>query len=156
MVCLVDVPDCTGSRTEERRDRDRSSYHCQSIYHDVLDSNIYQRDYRRVGFKTKEYHVKLEEIMSSKQPVTSGNLFWKRVMQEVHNKSMQQLMYEQQKYAQTHERDERPHVTVKKNWMPTMTWKRRCPNFACCPWKRVAELQPYQGLDHVCHQSGCG
>ena len=39
--------------------------------------------YRWVGFKTKEYHVKLEEIMSAKQPVTSGNLFWKRVMQEV-------------------------------------------------------------------------
>ena len=35
---------------------------------------------------------------------------------------MQQLMYEQ-KYAWTHERDERPHVTVKKNWMPTMTCK---------------------------------
>ena len=35
---------------------------------------------------------------------------------------MQQLMYKQ-KYAWTHERDERPHVTVKKNWMPTMTWK---------------------------------
>ena len=79
-------------------------------------------EYRRVSFKTKEYHVKLEEIMSSKQPVTSGNLFWKRVMQEVHNKSMQQLIYEQ-KYAWTHDRDERSHVTVKKNWMPTMTWK---------------------------------
>ena len=36
--------------------------------------------YRRVSFKTKEYHVKLEEIMSAKQSVTSGNLFWKRVM----------------------------------------------------------------------------
>ena len=79
-------------------------------------------EYRRVSFRTKEYHVKLEEIMSSKQPVTSGSLFWKRVMQEVHNKSMQQLMFEQ-KYAWTHERYERPHVTVKKNCMPTMTWK---------------------------------
>ena len=73
-------------------------------------------------FKTKEYHLKLEEIMSAKQPVTSGSLLWKRVMQEVHNKSMQQLMYEQ-KNAWTRERDERPHVTVKKNWMPTITWK---------------------------------
>ena len=58
--------------------------------------------------------------MSSKQPVTSDSLFWKRVIQEVHNKSMQQLMFEQ-KYAWTHERDERPYVTMKKNWMPTMT-----------------------------------
>ena len=88
-------------------------------------------EYRRVSFKTKEYHVKLEEIMSSKQPVTSDNLFWKRVIQEVHNKSMQQLIFEQ-KYPRTHERDERPYVTMKKNWMPTMTWKEKCPDFACC------------------------
>ena len=66
--------------------------------------------YRRVSFKTKECHVKLEEIMSAKQPVTSGNLFWQRVMQEMRNKSMQQLM-DEQKYACTHERDERPHVS---------------------------------------------
>ena len=78
--------------------------------------------YRRVSFKTKECHVKLEEIMNSKQPVTSGNLFWQRVMQELLNKSMQQLMVEQ-KYAWTHERDEPPHVSLKKNWMPTMAWK---------------------------------
>ena len=30
---------------------------------------------------------------------------------------------DEQKYARTHERDERPHVSLKKNWMPTMTWK---------------------------------
>ena len=78
--------------------------------------------YRRVSFKTKECHVKLEEIMSAKQPVTSGNLFWQRVMQEMRNKSMPQLT-DEQKYACTHERDERPHVRLKKNWMPTMTWK---------------------------------
>ena len=88
----------------------------------VLSRKYINGAYRLVSFKTEEYHGKLEEIMSAKQPVTSGNLFWKRVMQEVHNKSMQQLMYEQ-KYAWTHERDERPHVTVKKNWMPTMTRK---------------------------------
>ena len=35
---------------------------------------------------------------------------------------MQQIMYEQ-RYTWTHERDERPHVTVKKNWMTTMAWK---------------------------------
>ena len=51
--------------------------------------------YRQVSFQTKECHVKLDEIMSSKQPVTLGNLFWQRVMQEVHNKSMQQLMVEE-------------------------------------------------------------
>ena len=76
--------------------------------------------YRRVSFQTKEYHVELEEIMSAKQPVTSGNLFWQRVMQAVYNKSMQQLMVEQ-KNAWTTMRDDRPLVTLKKNWMPTMT-----------------------------------
>ena len=78
--------------------------------------------YRQVSFQTKECHVKLEEIMSSKQPVTSGNLFWQRVMQEVYNKSMQQLMVEQ-KNAWTTMRAERPHVRLKKNWMPALTWK---------------------------------
>ena len=78
--------------------------------------------YRRVSFLTKEYHVELEEIMSAKQSVTSGNLFWQRVMQAVYNKSMQQLMVEQ-KNAWTTMRDERPWVTLKKNWMPMMTWK---------------------------------
>ena len=89
--------------------------------------------YRRVSFKTKECHVKLEEIMSSFQPVTSGNLFWQRVM---HNKSMQQLMVEQ-KYAWTHERDERPQVSLKKNWMPMMTWK---DNALILPAVREGEL----------------
>ena len=78
--------------------------------------------YRQVSFQTKECHVKLDEIMSSKQPVTSGNLFWQRVMQEVYNKSMQQLMVEQ-KNAWTTMRAERPHVRLKKNWMPALTWK---------------------------------
>ena len=79
-------------------------------------------EYRRVSFQTKEYHVELEEIMSAQQPVTSGNLFWQRAMQAVYNKSMLQLMVEQ-KNAWTTMRDERPLVTLKKNWMPTMTWK---------------------------------
>ena len=87
-----------------------------------LTRKVINGSYRRVSFTTKECLVKLEEIMSWKQPVTSGNLFWQRVMQEVHNKNMQQLMVEQ-KYAWTHERDERPHASLKKNWMPTMTWK---------------------------------
>ena len=60
--------------------------------------------------------------MSVKDPVTSGSLFWKRAMQEVHNKTMQGLMYEQD-YAKTYDADERPLVSVKKNWMPMMTWK---------------------------------
>ncbi|CAH3184921.1 unnamed protein product [Porites lobata] len=102
-------------------------------------------EYRRVTFKTKEYRVKLEEIMSSKQPVTSGNLFWKRVMQEVHNKSMQQLMYEQ-KYAWTHERDERPHVSVKKNWWPTMTCKEDALILHAVPEKELLNFSKTKAL----------
>ena len=43
-------------------------------------------------------------------------------MEEVHNKTMVALMYEQD-YAKTYDADERPLVSVKKNWMPMMTWK---------------------------------
>ena len=48
--------------------------------------------YRRVSFNTKEYVVELEDIMSAKQSVTTGSVFWTRVMQEVHNKTMEALM----------------------------------------------------------------
>ena len=78
--------------------------------------------YRRVTFKTKDYGVELEDIMSAKQSVTTGSEFWKRVMQEVHNKVMQSLINEQEA-ALTFNGDERPLVSVKKNWMPRMTWK---------------------------------
>ena len=79
-------------------------------------------EYRRVSFQTKDYVVELEDIMSAKHPVTSGSLFCQRAMQEVHNKTMVALMYEQD-YAKTYDADERPLVSVKKNWMPRMTWK---------------------------------
>ena len=49
-------------------------------------------------------------------------MFWQRAMQAVYNKSMQQLMVEQ-KNAWITIWDERSLVTLKKNWMPTMTWK---------------------------------
>ena len=78
--------------------------------------------YRRVRFKTKEYVVELEDIMSAQHSVTSGNEFWQRVMQEVHNLTMQKLMYEQD-YAKTYDGDEKPIVSLKKTWMPMMTWK---------------------------------
>ena len=54
-----------------------------------------QGEYKRVEFKTKDYGVELEEIMSAKQSVTTGSEFWKRVMPEVHNKVMQALMNRQ-------------------------------------------------------------
>ena len=78
--------------------------------------------YRFVGYKTKDYGVELEDVMSSKQSVTTGSEFWKRVMQEVHNKVMQSLLNEQEA-ALLFNADQRPIVSVKKNWIPRMTWK---------------------------------
>ena len=81
-----------------------------------------QGEYKRVEFKTKDYGVELEEIMSAKESVTTGSEFWKRVMQEVHNKVMQALI-NRQSAALTADSSEYPIVSVKKNWMPLMTWK---------------------------------
>ena len=78
--------------------------------------------YRFVSFKTKEYVVELEDIMSAQHSVTTGNEFWQRVMQEMHNTTMQKLMYEKD-YAETYDGDEKPIVSLKKSWMPMMTWK---------------------------------
>ena len=78
--------------------------------------------YRRVSFKSKDYGVELEDIMSAKQSVTTGSEFWKRVMQEVHNKVMQALL-NRHEAAITFNADQRPIVSVKKNWMPMMSWK---------------------------------
>ena len=99
--------------------------------------------------------IKRDEIMSAQQPVTSGNLFWQRAMQTVYNKSMQQLMVEQ-KNAWTTMRDERPLVTLKNNWTPTMTWKDDALFFACSSRKRVAEPPPDQGPDLLFPGCGCG
>ena len=49
---------------------------------------------------------------------------------------MQQLMVEQ-KNAWTTMRDKRPHVSLKKHWMPTMTWK---DNALILPAVREGEL----------------
>ena len=81
-----------------------------------------QGEYKRVEFKTKNYGVELEDIMSAKQSITTGSEFWKRVMQEVHNKVMRALI-NRQNAALTADRGQYPIVSVKKNWMPLMTWK---------------------------------
>ena len=78
--------------------------------------------YKQVEIKKKDYGVELEEIMSAKQSVTTSSEFWKRVMQEVHNKVMQALI-NQQSAAMSHHSDQFPIVSVKKNWMPMMSWK---------------------------------
>ena len=83
IACLVVVHVRTGSWTEQWRDRDGSSYPSRQIQRDVFDAKIHQRGVLTGQFQTKEYVVELEDIMSATHPVTSGNLFWKRLMQEV-------------------------------------------------------------------------
>ena len=78
--------------------------------------------YQRVQFKSALYTVELEEIMNAQQPVTSGSLFWKRVMQEVHNKMMHNIL-EEQKQRMIKNPDHLPLVSVKKTWLPQLSWK---------------------------------
>ena len=66
--------------------------------------------------------LELEEVMNASQIVATGSQFWKRVMQEVHNKIMVELMRKQFEMLVAN-RDERPIVSVKKIAMPQLIWK---------------------------------
>ena len=70
---------------------------------------------RFVHFDSNSYTIELEEIMNAQESGTSGNMFWQRVMQEVHNKIMQNAMDTQKNYM-LEEPDTRPIVSVKKTW----------------------------------------
>ena len=70
--------------------------------------------YRRIEFKRKEYVVELEDVISAELFVTSGVMFWPRVMQAVHKKIMIQVTKEQEDTL-TDERNEIPIVSVRKN-----------------------------------------
>jgi len=76
----------------------------------------------RASVSTKEYSIELEDVMSAKQPVSSGVMFWQRAMQEVHNKIMEQLMYEQEQ-AKSNNGNANPLLYVNKNWMPQLSMK---------------------------------
>ena len=79
--------------------------------------------YRRVETKTVDCALELEEIMNANQGVTTGSMFWKRAMQEVHNKIMHNVMNEQMQRL-VKEPDERPIVSAKQNAMPQLIWKK--------------------------------
>ena len=86
-------------------------------------------EYKQVSFKTEEYTVELEDIMSTKHPVTSGNLFWQRAMQEVQNKTMRALMHEQDSALSFHA-DEFPLV-CEKELDAYDDLERQCLGVAC-------------------------
>ena len=79
--------------------------------------------YRRVETKTVDCALELEEIMNANQGVTTGSMFWKRAMQEVHNKIMHNVMSEQIRRLVL-EGGEKPIVSAKQNAVPRLTWKK--------------------------------
>ena len=87
--------------------------------------------YRRIEFKRNEYTVELEDVMSADLFVPSGVLFWQRVMKAVHNKILIKETKEQD--VLTDDADEIPIVSVKKNWMPTLSWKGETLIFHAIP-----------------------
>ena len=78
--------------------------------------------YRRVEIKTVDCALELENIMNADQVVTTGSMFWKRVMQEVHNSIMHNVMNEQMQRL-VKEPVERPIVSAKQNAVPRLSWK---------------------------------
>ena len=79
--------------------------------------------YRRVETKTVDCALELEEIMNANQGVTTGSMFWKRAMQEVHNKIMHNVMNEQMQRLVL-EAGQKPIVSAKQNAVPRLTWKK--------------------------------
>ena len=66
--------------------------------------------------------IELEDVMNPTQIVSTGSQFWKRVMQEVHNKIMYTAMKDQWSEL-VKNRDRKPIVFVKKHGMPQLSWK---------------------------------
>ena len=79
--------------------------------------------YRFAEVKTVDCVLELEEIMNASQIVATGSQFWKRVMQEIHNKIMHNVMAEQMRWLVA-EPDQKPIVSAKQNAMPRLTWKK--------------------------------
>ena len=79
--------------------------------------------YRQVETETVDCQVELEEIMNANQIVATGSMFWQRVMQEVNNKIMHNVMKKQIQQLVLHP-DNKPMVTAKKNAIPRLSWKR--------------------------------
>ena len=79
--------------------------------------------YRFAEVKPADCVLELEEIMNANQIVSTGTQFWKRVIQEMHNKIMHNVMAEQMRWLVA-EPDQKPIVSAKQNAMPRLTWKK--------------------------------
>ena len=69
--------------------------------------------YRRVENPNSGGQIELEDVMNANQIVATRSQFWKRVMQEVHNNIMTELMRKQFEMLVAN-RDERPIVSVNR------------------------------------------
>ena len=67
-------------------------------------------------------NIELEDIMNADQVMMDGSMFWKRVMQEMHNNVMFNVAKKQKDVLVTR-RDERPVVSIKQYSMSRLTWK---------------------------------
>ena len=79
--------------------------------------------YRFAEVKPADCVLELKEIMNANQIVSTGTQFWKRVIQEMHNKIMHNVMEEQMRWLVA-EPDQKPIVSAKQNAMPRLTWKK--------------------------------
>ena len=105
--------------------------------------------YRLIEFKRKEYAVELEDVMNADLFVTSGLMFWQRVMQAVHNKVMITLTKEQEDMLS--DRDEIPIVGVKKKNGCQPWVERRCFDIACYTQSGTDELSQNDSSGLLCH-----
>ena len=81
--------------------------------------------------------------------VTSGLMFWHRVMQAVHNKVMIKLTKEQEDMLS--DRDEIPIVGVKKKMDANLEVERRCFDIACYTQSGTDELSQNDSSGLLCH-----
>ena len=96
-------------------------------------------EYRFVNVKTVMNQVELETIMNASQIVTTGSMFWKRVMQEVHNNIIHNVMGEQKNWLIS-DPDKFPIVSVKKKLDATTVLERRCPGHSCYSQRGCTEI----------------
>ena len=82
----------------------------------------YNQDINRVDIDPVDCELELQEIMNAHQTVSTGTMFWKRVMQEVQNKIMHNTMAQQRKALAKYS-DQRPILSAKKNAAPQLSWK---------------------------------
>ena len=121
---------------------------CMGVWKNVLGT------YRLIEFKRKEYAVELEDVMNADLFVTSGLMFWQRVMQAVYNKVMIKLTKEQEDMFS--DRDEIPIPMCQKKMDANLEVERRCFDIAYYTQSGTDELSQNDSSGLLCHWLFCG